>query len=208
MIFIMLCLIICFGILGCNNTTITDATGSIKQTEKADESIENISPVLIQFDSVTDIVDFVSVTNSQEEKFNDYVEKHGDSKRVSYEDAKKFAGNYSKTKIFFNKNDISCDDFSGTYYVDRNELSLIYKIDGIIYRFIYSFDANAPHQYDGEPVLKDVKVGSFELDLYQGDGCMVGSVIDGKTAIRIIVKSEQINDINFEVFTICNDLEN
>ena len=55
-------------------------------------------------------------------------------------------------------------------------------------------------------MLQGVKVGPFELDLYQGDGRLVGFVIDGDTTIRIIVKAEQISDINFEAFTTTNSL--
>lgn len=49
-------------------------------------------------------------------------------------------------------------------------------------------------------------MGPFELDLYQGDDRLVGFVIDGDTTIRIIVKAEQISDINFEAFTTANSL--
>ena len=55
-------------------------------------------------------------------------------------------------------------------------------------------------------MLQGVKVGPFELDLYQGDDRLVGFVIDGDATIRIIVKAEQISDINFEAFTTANSL--
>ncbi len=70
------------------------------------------------------------------------------------------------------------DSFSGTYYSERDGLSLIYKVDDIPYRFIYTFGANTHYEYDSEPVLQDVKAGSFELDLYQRDGRLVGFVIE------------------------------
>ena len=49
-------------------------------------------------------------------------------------------------------------------------------------------------------------MGPFELDLYQGDDRLVGFVIDGDTTIRIIVKAEQISDIDFGAFTVANAL--
>lgn len=158
--------------------------------------------VIITFDSATDIVEFISAANSQEAQYSEYAEKHSINKNVSYDVAKIFADNCSKTKVLCNKNKVVCDSFSGTYYAERNELSLIYKISGVSYRFIYTFGVNTPHHYEGEPVLQNVKVGSYNLDLYQGEGRLVGSVIDGETAIRIIVKAEQISDIDFELFTI------
>lgn len=208
MVLITLCLIICFAISGCSNNAVgTKPTESITQGEKDGESMAD-APNIMTFDSVTDIVDFVSAGNYQESHFSYYAEEHSISKNVSYDVARNFAKNYSKTKIFCNRSDIVCDSFSGTYYVERNELSLIYKINGIIYRFIYTFDTNVPHQYDGNPVLQNVMVGSMPLDLYQGDGRLVGSIMDGETAIRIVVYTEQISDINFETFTIINTLSN
>ena len=201
-VLITLCLLICFAISACNNVTVPNATNPTAQSNKDEDSTANTPGVTMTFGSVTDIVKFVSAANSQETQFSEYKEKHSISKNITYDIARNFASNCRTTKVFCNKSDTICDSFSGTYYAERNELSIIYKIESIVYRFIYTFGADSPHQYDGEPVFRDVSVGSFEFDLYQGDGCLVGSVIDGTTTIRIIVKSKQINDINFDAFTI------
>ena len=206
-VLLVLGLLVCLTITACSEkTTDPNTSGSVVPGEKNEDPKADTPDIIVTFDSVTDIIEFVSAANSQETQFSEYAEKHDISKNVTYNAAKNFATDCGSTKILCNKSDVVCDSFSGTYYSERDELSLIYKVDDITYRFIYTFGSNTPYEYDGSPVLQGVKVGPFELDLYQGDGRLVGFVIDGDTTIRIIVKAEQISDINFEAFTTTNSL--
>lgn len=167
----------CIGEFTLPNAANKKETEPVASSEQ-DSALETGTPnAIITFDSVDEITDFVSASND-----------------------------FSESRVFCNKADVTCESFSGTYYSERDELSLIYKVDDITYRFIYTVGANTLYEYDSAPVLQGVKVGPFELDLYQGDGRLVGFVIDGDTTIRIIVKAEQISDINFGAFTTTNSL--
>lgn len=161
------------------------STVQIGQGEQNEDTTGNVPPPMLHFDSQAEIAEYVS------------------AKSVKSDVGKKFANNYSTATVFGNKSDILCDYFGGVYYADRNELDLMYTIKGINYRFIYRFGADVLPQFEGEPVLQDVRLGQFVFDLYQGTGDrLVGSIMDGETEIRIIVRTEQVSDIDFSAFTL------
>lgn len=162
----------CIGEFTLPNAANKKETEPVASSEQ-DSALETGTPnAIITFDSVDEITDFVSASND-----------------------------FSESRVFCNKADVTCESFSGTYYSERDELSLIYKVDDITYRFIYTFGATETHQYEGDPVLENVMIDSISFDLYQGDGCFVGTVMSGGAAIRIIVYTEQVDDFNFGVFT-------
>ncbi len=97
--------------------------------------------------------------------------------------------------------ELSDENFGCTYYADRSELDLIYRIDGIRYRFVYCYQLSAPHTYDGEPLLTDLNLGSAQLDLYPGQNCLVGSYLSGTTTVRVIVYTLQVEDVDFSIFS-------
>ena len=181
------------------------STAEIGQGEQNNGTTAPIPPgVMITFKSLTNLEKFVSAVNSQDTQFTEYAQIYAGAEQKKYKAARKLADNYTAATVFGNKSDIRCDSSGGTYNVDSNTLDLTCKIKGINYRFIYSFGADAPPQYEGEPVLRDVKVGHFAFDLYQGTGNrLVGAIMDGETEIRIVVMyAEQVSDIDFSAFTL------
>ncbi|MBO5778496.1 MAG: hypothetical protein J6R82_02900 [Clostridia bacterium] len=97
--------------------------------------------------------------------------------------------------------ELSDENFGCTYYADRSELDLIYRIDGIRYRFVYCYQLSAPLTYDEEPLLADLTLGSAKLDLYPGQNCLVGSYLSGTTTVRVIVYTQQVDDVDFSIFS-------
>ena len=202
-----LCVLIGFILSGCgNNIKGTDIVLSNLQNEKSTKTTSVTPPVMIEFDSMVDIENFILAANSPESQFYEYAEKHNVNKSVTYGAAQKFAENFAKgdnkVKIFCNKSDVSYDLFSGIYYTNTNVLDLLYKIENVSYRFVYAFDGSKLYQYEGEPVLQNVKVDSFEFDLYQGERALVGRVVDGETSIKISVFAEHIDVVNWAAFTV------
>jgi len=184
------------------------STAEIGQGEQNNGTTVTLPPpppsAMITFKSLTNLEKFVSAVNSQDTQFTEYAEIYAIGEQRKYNAARKLADNYTAATVFGNKSDIRCDSSGGTYNADRNELDLMCKIKGINYRFTYSFGADAPPQYEGEPVLRDVRVGHFAFDLYQGTGNrLVGAIMDGETEIRIVVMyAEQVSDIDFSAFTL------
>lgn len=184
------------------------STAEIGQGEQNNGTTAALPPpppsVMITFKSLTNLEKFISAVNSQDTQFTEYAEIYALSEQKKYNAARKLADNYTAATVFGNKSDIRCDSSGGTYNVDSNTLDLKCKIKGINYRFIYSFGADAPPQYEGEPVLRDVRVGHFAFDLYQGTGNrLVGAIMDGETEIRIVVMyAGQVSDIDFSAFTL------
>lgn len=159
---------------------------------------------MITFKSLSNLEKFISAVNSQDTQFTEYAEMYAYTEQIKHYAARKLADNYTGATVFGNKRDILCDSSGGSYNAERNTLDLMCKIEGIIYRFIYTLGATAPLQFEGEPVLQDISVGHFAFDLYQGkDNRLVGSVLDGETEIRIVVMyNEEVSDIDFSAFTL------
>jgi len=206
-ILIALCLLVCFAGSACSNKTaephITNPTAQSGDASNT-TGTNTVDPGnSIEFDSVADIPKFISAVKSQEKYFSEeYAQIHACSETSAAYTARKFADNCSDIKLFCPKSDIVYDSFVAYYSELFNSFDVTYRINGVSYIFDYRIGSNTPFQHSDKPVLRNVKVGPFEIDLYQGTNHLVGSVIDGTTTIIIRATSEQINDINFDVFTI------
>ena len=188
---------------GCGNKTAEPhITNPTVQSGNADDAMGTPPGNTICFDSVADIPKFISAVKSQEKYFSEeYAQIYACSETSAAYTARKFADNCSDIKLFCPKSDIVYDSFVADYSELFNSFDVTYRINGVSYIFDYRIGSNTPFQHSDEPVLRNVKVGPFEIDLYQGTNRLVGSVIDGTTTIIIRVTSEQINDINFDAFT-------
>ena len=190
---ITMCLILCCVFSACSNEHLVDKdqTGNISITP----------PTTILFDSIDDIVDFVSAVNASKTHYDDYLEaKNSNITPPSYNTAKNIATNVSSVGLPQIKSNFTCDKFGCTYYVEPGYLDIIYTLEGIRYRFNYSFNLTNPYQYEGTPILTSAKLGSFSLDLYQGENCFVGCILNGTIVMQIIVYTEQIEKVNLDPF--------
>lgn len=224
----VLCLLVCFAGSACSakptEPHITDPTVQSENTAPSENTVqggnagntETPPGYSIHFYSVADIPKFISAVNAQETYFPEYAHINVANKALAANCAKKFAENCSDIKLICPPSDIIIDEFAAKYSVQSNIFRVYYIIDGIFYSFIYQIGStNTPIQRNDEPVLRNVKVGSFELDLYQGsDHHLVGSfVMDGKTNIIITAGTVNpgqnkdrppiaIDDVNYDIFTI------
>ena len=195
--------------VGCSNGKTTESNATNPTVQSENNNATGTPPGdTIEFDSVADIPKFISAVNSQETYYSEeYAEIYATNEHSAARAARKFADNCSDIKLFCLKSDIIYDSFGGDYSVMTNRLDTIWIINGIQYRFIYRIGSNTPIQRSDEPVLRNIKVGPFELDFYHGEDRLVGYIIDGTTTISMTVKPvtakiEQISDIKFDAFTI------
>ena len=205
---IVLCLLVCFAGSACSNkTTESNATNPTVQSENDANTMKSGPTDYIRFTSVADIPKFISAVNAQETYYSEYAKIYSVTESGAQKAARQFADNCGDIKLFCPKSDIIYDSFGGDYSVIHNNLDTIWIINGIQYRFIYRIGSNTPIQRSDEPVLRNIKVGPFELDFYHGEDRLVGYIIDGTTTISMTVKPvtakiEQISDIKFDAFTI------
>lgn len=162
----------------------------------------NGAPTIIPFSNLDELYDFIMLEDTSDEELNDYIAAHPESSSLTKKAAKAAASNVKCSYIpVGGEPGFEFDDFGGTYYSDRNELDLIYIAGGRRYRFIYSFD-KPEHIYDGEPAIKGCGLGEYSFDLYNGDGCFVGSVNADYASIRIIVYTSDKSEVSFNVFAL------
>ena len=158
------------------------------------------APELLGFSTFNEIEQFVIATNGSADAYAEYVKGLEYSFTASQAAARTIAKHLTSTELPRPANAQSAEDFGCTYYADRVELDLIYRMKGIRYRFVYTYLPSEPHTYEGEPILTDLSLGSATLDLYSGTNCLVGSYQSGKTAVRVIVYTEQAADVDFGQF--------
>lgn len=203
--FLIICLVAFLILTSCNSTNITDTE---KNNSKPDENINNSQgtsdgtvPVMVLFSSKDDIKEFILAATGTASQYTSFADKQTTTKLITYDTAKNVAANICEC-IFPNaKNNENVEGFGATYYVDRNELDVIYKINGIRYRFIYSFNTTKDYMREETPVLSNIPIGSSVLDLYQAEsGGLFGSIIEGTTSIYIIVYTEDLNSVDFDCF--------
>ncbi len=203
--FLIICLVAFLILTSCNSTNIADTE---KNNSRPDENIDNSQgtsdgtvPVIVPFSSKDDIKEFILAATGTASQYTSFADKQTTTKLITYGTAKNIAANIRECVFPNAKNNENVESFGATYYVDRNELNVIYKINGIRYRFIYSFNTTKDYVHEGTPVLSNIPIGSSLLNLYQAEsGGLVGSIIEGTTSIYVIVYTEDLNSVDFNYF--------
>lgn len=163
----------------------------INQTDASEDEINNPSvPIILTFSSYDELLEFVVASKGDEKQYQDHVDKKTSQnysiKYISFDAAKKIATNFSVAPIPIVKENVEAFDFGATYYAERQELNLHYKIDGIRYCFMYRFGETELFKYEDTPVAK-VQLGNIEINMYKQKTAYVGpAFIDGVVCSAII----------------------
>lgn len=195
---IILCVLVCLLITACSQS-IDNTCNDPNKSEPSSSNNPNVPPNIISFSSIDELDEFLSISNSSTLLYNQYL----DSKKLnlSQKNAQNIAS-YIKDQSFpIIKTNITVDGFGATYYMDRNELDIKYRTNGTRYRFIYCFTWTLEeHSYSGTPIIENIVVGQSCVDLYQGDGCLVGSFLCGDAMVRVVVEADDMTTISFDSF--------
>jgi len=191
-----------------NNTeTVDDFTGDNHINDKDLESNDVINqdenhnvPYSISFSSIAEMKDFLNSTKGNIAQYEEFIQDHNINTSITQSYAQKIATNVELNDVPLVKSNWVVDEFAATYYLDRNELDIIYKVNGIRYRFVYKYNGTSSVDRTTAPIFEDLKLGTYVVDLYQGDECFVGEVVTDFVVIQIVIYTERSNDVALNIF--------
>lgn len=179
-----------------NQKDITQTTNE-KETDETDHPGV---PTMLTFSSYNELNEFIHASNGEKKQFAEFADRNLKDNVISFEAAKDIASNVSIVSIPNVKDGVVITDFGGTYYVERNELSIIFKINDVRYRFVYSYEAKELHEYKGTPIIQKLQLGNMEIDMYEGDECFVGSTMIEGVVVRVIIYTDNVEKVTFNDF--------
>ncbi|MBE6691910.1 MAG: hypothetical protein E7586_01080 [Ruminococcaceae bacterium] len=172
---------------------------SEEQFSNEGSSFSHDTPHAVSFDDLEGIKRFKSAASGTEEEFDKFIDEYMHGVIFEYNMSQNLVHGLNSAPIPEVKDGI-LEGFGGTFTYERNELDLVYRVNGIRYRFTYLYDFEGKHIYEGKSVLNDVSIGAQKIDLYQVDDCYLGTIMDKTTAIAVAVYTQEQNDINFDIF--------
>ncbi len=186
------------------STTQSIEQTTVRKTEQQTdfEQINPEPPKTLLIESFRVLNDFVVAASGTQTQYDDFILKHNILNDVPYSVAQKIALNLCSTPIVELKNNVEQESFGCTYYVDRNELDLIYQVEGINYRFIYEYDKTSFFEPEDEPFLENVPLGSVTIGkMYQREyNWTSGYTMLGTVPVFVMVRSHHAEDVQFEDF--------
>ena len=214
LVLLVITIFICLSMISCNKETINNKESFDDHLhidnyidEKDLESNDNINqdknhnvPYIVSFSSISEMKNFLNSTKENTEQYEKFIQENKINTSITQNYAQYIATNIEQNDIPLVKSDLVADEFAATYYLDRNELDIIYKINGIRYRFVYKYNKNSILVRTTSPVLEDLNLGTYVVDLYQGDECFVGELITDSAVIQIVVYAELTSDVTLNVF--------
>ena len=192
---------------------LTDSTfvGKMLNTETAPQALNDVFntptqdppldvPYSVSFSSIAEMKDFLNSAKGSAAQYEEFIQQNNINASITQSHAQHMATNVEQNDIPLVTSNSVADDFGATYYLDRNELDIIYKINGIRYRFVYKYNKTSSFAPTTPPVLENVNLGTYVFDLYQGDGCFVGELVTDFAVVQVVVYAEQTNDVALNVF--------
>ena len=191
------CILFCTLFSSCNNATIdsNDTEKPMENNSSLGSNTDNCLTVstAIGFSSMDEIERFLVAARSSEAVFQKYLDSRHMDNVISQKVAQKAMTNITSQFLPVASSDVETKSFGATYYADRDQLDIVYNINNCRYRFIFSYHSVNKQEYEGLPVVSNVTVGDYLLDLYQGDDCFIGSVTTDTATMTIIVYANQLN---------------
>lgn len=197
LILIFITIIIFLSMTSC----MEEAINNTETNESINENENHSVPYSVSFSSIAEIKDFLSSAKGSSAQYEEFAQKNNINISITQSFAKSVATNIERNDIPLPKSDLVADEFAATYYLNRNELDIIYRINGIRYRFIYKYDETSSLERTVSPVLEDLNLGSYFFDLYQGDECFVGEIVTESAVIQLVVyDTKETSNVNFNAF--------
>ncbi len=160
-------------------------------------------PITVTFDSVQDIKPFIEVANGTSAKFEEYAAQKDLYYVIDQKVAQAMAHNMEIIDFPLISSKLTSENSGATYYVDRNELDVTYEIDGIRYRFIYSYNQKSiPDLSKLYPVIKqNVSLGNYSLDLYEANDRLGGYYLDNSILVHVIINTTDTSKASLDAFS-------
>ena len=159
-------------------------------------------PYTILFSSVEEIKKFINVANGTDIQYREYAVQNNINLQITQDISKKIVSNienHAFPSVKFNENVV---DFAATYYLDRNEFDVIYKIEEVRYRFIYKYDETQnEYKMSTSPIRENFQLDAYSVDMFQGDDCLIGFIVDKSVVVQIVIYSDRVDEIDFNVFS-------
>ena len=189
-----------------SNTTesTVESSSGANSNETVDSESTDASydvPLIITFSSINEISDFLTTSLGSPDEFQEYKEKQSIMHGLTHDNAKCISNMIVANPIPMPKAEIEPEGFGASYYSDRNELSIIYRVDGIRYRFIYRFgEPLSADTYNDFPVLTNCEIGDYKVDLYKTGDTISGDFISNSTLVHLVIYTNNIEQVNLSFF--------
>ena len=203
--------IICVTLISCCDTkasiknldSYTNAdniTDSNSVSTSLDSQIHSVAEMMARFSSPESIKEFVSISDGTADQYQDFVNNKKIKGSIGYVVAKNYATSLKNIGIPVLKDGSQAEEFGNTFYLVRKELDISYRVDGVMFRFIYNFDEESPYIHEGTPALNNVTLGTVTLDLYEINDGFFGLIINDTTSLRIFIEAKEIDKTIFDCF--------
>lgn len=152
--------------------------------------------LMASFDSIEDMATFIQATHGSEEE---YVAMTPDP-IIDYLEARQIARYMESHTLPLPVDGQTVENFHAAYYASRNELVLVYRIEGVTYRFLCWYDATDAI-YSGS-VLGMLTLDNYEFEMRrENDEFYAGFVPHGTTTLVAVVYSDaEVSDLSLEAF--------
>lgn len=200
LILFVVTIFLCLSMISCEEKNINNNENGSEPNDNISQEGNHTPPYSVSFSSITEMKDFLNSTKGNTAQYEEFIQKNNTNIFITHSNAQSIAKNVEQNDIPLVKSDRIAYEFAATYNLDRNELDLIYRIDGIRYRFVYKYNETSSFVRTTSPVLKGLNLGTYVVDLYQGDECFVGELVTDFAVVQIVVYTEQTSDVTLNVF--------
>ena len=200
---------LCMSVISCNKAGQDEVppskVGEISYTPETSnndvsQNDNHRVPYSISFSSTADINDFLEAARGNSAQYDQFVQDRHLNTAIKQVQAQSIADNIKKNDILVTNSNFTAEEFGATYYLDRNELDLVYKVNGVRYRFIYRYNASTAQARTTIPISENIVLGAYRVDLYRGDHCFVGETTTDGTTVQIVVYTEDISKVDLSAF--------
>lgn len=201
----------------------TTETTEVTETEEDSTTYGDVPDPypMMSFASFDQLIEFISICNSSEVEFNEYIDFHypaenypyiTPSERLfTYEHAQEMYKNILSCPIILPKENVMTEYLGWAYYPEGHGHRLIAacQIDGIRYQYIYlygGYTIDNSTVFEGEPKFVDIPFGDGTVDLYlDGDYYRGYTKIHDLTVIVTVLALEAT--VSFDDFDFSNIAE-
>ena len=158
--------------------------------------------IMISFSSIEDIQDFIAAANGTEEEFDKYhKEEIAPLLGITYKVSQAAAHNLGLIELPSVDSTKGLEDFGATYYLSSNILDILYRVNGVRYRFKYYYNESTLPISENIPIKENISLGSYSLDLYKReDGGFVGLFLDNSIRVSVIIYIEDFESVSLDMF--------
>ena len=160
-------------------------------------------PPMLFFDQPEDFPKFVAAVSLPKAEFEEYYKTEiYTGKQMIYSSGRvQVAHNMEIVYLPVVSDDVTVEGFAADYNLYSNVLDIIYRIDGVIYRFTYEYNKNTlPDMSEREIAKENVCLDDQEIDLYFGDRWLGGYFLDGAVLVHLTVLTSDLENLSLDAF--------